>query len=211
MKTAIMDLKDINPAKYNPRVQLKPGDQEWDALKNSLDRFGVATPLVVNETTGNLVSGHQRLAVLKQSGETRVEVVLIQMDEDKEKLLNVALNKIEGEWDEEKLKELFDEVDDEDIKFTGFTEEDIEALYDGEEPDYDEDEEPEEQEEKDSSSKEEKEEKDPDLREFSVFLNFSTKEAAEAWLEERGVETEYQGTSRNITIKMEGLKYGAGN
>lgn len=211
MKTAIMDLKDINPAKYNPRVQLKPGDQEWDALKNSLDRFGVATPLVVNETTGNLVSGHQRLAVLKQSGETRVEVVLIQMDEDKEKLLNVALNKIEGEWDEEKLKELFDEVDDEDIKFTGFTEEDIEALYDGEEPDYDEDEEPEEQEEKDSSSKEEKEEKDPDLREFSVFLSFSTKEAAEAWLKERGVETEYQGTSRNITIKMEGLKYGAGN
>lgn len=211
MKTAIMDLKDINPAKYNPRVPLKPGDQEWDALKNSLDRFGVATPLVVNETTGNLVSGHQRLAVLKQSGETRVEVVLIQMDEDKEKLLNVALNKIEGEWDEEKLKELFDEVDDEDIKFTGFTEEDIEALYDGEEPDYDEDEEPEEQEEKDSSSKEEKEEKDPDLREFSVFLSFSTKEAAEAWLEERGVETEYQGTSRNITIKMEGLKYGAGN
>lgn len=211
MKTAIMDLKDINPAKYNPRVQLKPGDQEWDALKNSLDRFGVATPLVVNETTGNLVSGHQRLAVLKQSGETRVEVVLIQMDEDKEKLLNVALNKIEGEWDEEKLKELFDEVDDEDIKFTGFTEEDIEALYDGEEPDYDEDEEPEEQEEKDSSSKEEKEEKDPDLREFSVFLSFSTKEAAEVWLEERGVETEYQGTSRNITIKMEGLKYGAGN
>lgn len=211
MKTAIMDLKDINPAKYNPRVQLKPGDQEWDALKNSLDRFGVATPLVVNETTGNLVSGHQRLAVLKQSGETRVEVVLIQMDEGKEKLLNVALNKIEGEWDEEKLKELFDEVDDEDIKFTGFTEEDIEALYDGEEPDYDEDEEPEEQEEKDSSPKEEKEEKDPDLREFSVFLSFSTKEAAEAWLEERGVETEYQGTSRNITIKMEGLKYGAGN
>lgn len=211
MKTAIMDLKDINPAKYNPRVQLKPGDQEWDALKNSLDRFGVATPLVVNETTGNLVSGHQRLAVLKQSGETRVEVVIIQMDEDKEKLLNVALNKIEGEWDEEKLKELFDEVDDEDIKFTGFTEEDIEALYDGEEPDYDEDEESEEQEEKDSSPKEEKEEKDPDLREFSVFLSFSTKEAAEAWLEERGVETEYQGTSRNITIKMEGLKYGAGN
>lgn len=211
MKTAIMDLKDINPAKYNPRVQLKPGDQEWDALKNSLDRFGVATPLVVNETTGNLVSGHQRLAVLKQSGETRVEVVIIQMGEDKEKLLNVALNKIEGEWDEEKLKELFDEVDDEDIKFTGFTEEDIEALYDGEEPDYDEDEEPEEQEEKDSSPKEEKEEKDPDLREFSVFLSFSTKEAAEAWLEERGVETEYQGTSRNITIKMEGLKYGAGN
>lgn len=211
MKTAIMDLKDINPAKYNPRVQLKPGDQEWDALKNSLDRFGVATPLVVNETTGNLVSGHQRLAVLKQSGETRVEVVLIQMDEDKEKLLNVALNKIEGDWDEEKLKELFDEVDDEDIKFTGFTEEDIEALYDGEEPDYDEDEEPEEQEEKGSDPKEEKEEKDPDLREFSVFLSFSTKEAAEAWLKERGVETEYEGTSRNITIKMEGLKYGAGN
>ena len=61
MKTAVMKLKDIRPAAYNPRVTLKPGDKDYEALKNSLERFGVAEPLIVNETTGNLVAGHQRL------------------------------------------------------------------------------------------------------------------------------------------------------
>ena len=42
MKTAVMKLKDIRPAAYNPRVTLKPGDKDYEALKNSLERFGVA-------------------------------------------------------------------------------------------------------------------------------------------------------------------------
>ena len=110
MKTAIMKLKDIRPAAYNPRVTLKPGDAEYEALKNSLERFGVAEPLIVNETTGNLVSGHQRLNVLKASGAQEVEVVLVEMDEEQEKLLNIAMNKIDGEWDYKKLEALFDEI-----------------------------------------------------------------------------------------------------
>lgn len=137
MKTTVMKLKDIRPAAYNPRVTLKPGDKDYEALKNSLERFGVAEPLIVNETTGNLVAGHQRLNVLKASGATEVEVVLVEMDEDKEKLLNIALNKIDGEWDYKKLEAMFEEIEAEDIKFTGFSQEELDNLFDGGLPDWD--------------------------------------------------------------------------
>lgn len=213
MKTAVMKLKDIRPAAYNPRVTLKPGDKDYEALKNSLERFGVAEPLIVNETTGNLVAGHQRLNVLKASGATEVEVVLVEMDEDKEKLLNIALNKIDGEWDYKKLEAMFEEIEADDIKFTGFSQEELDNLFDGGLPNWDDTEEDTEEQEKDTEEKPEAEtpEKPATLKEFNIFLSFPTKEAAEKWLKDRGVDIEYQGTARNITIRMEGLDYGTGN
>jgi ParB-like chromosome segregation protein Spo0J len=51
----------INPAPYNPRVDLKPGDEEYEKLKRSIEEFGYVEPLVWNEQTGNLVGGHQRI------------------------------------------------------------------------------------------------------------------------------------------------------
>lgn len=128
MKTAIMKLAEITPAEYNPRKRLEPGDKEYEALKNSLERFGVAEPLVVNETTGKLVSGHQRLNVLLEMGVEEVEVVLVELDEEQEKLLNIAMNKIEGDWDYKKLEALFSEISAADIKFTGFSEGELQNL-----------------------------------------------------------------------------------
>ena len=206
METAVMKLDEIQPAKYNPRIMLKPGDAEYESLKNSLERFGVATPLIVNRTTGNLVSGHQRLNVLKAMGVTETEVVLIDVDADKEKLLNVALNKIDGEWDYGKLEELFAEFSDEDIQFTGYTTEELDGLFGKEtaspsfsyEDDSDDGEE--------SEPKEEKSEK-PE-KNFKIFFSFPSKEAAEKWLKDKGQECEFEGTSHNITIKMEGVEFG---
>lgn len=213
MKTEVMKLKDIRPAAYNPRVTLKPGDKDYEALKNSLERFGVAEPLIVNKTTGNLVAGHQRLNVLKASGATEVEVVLVEMDEDKEKLLNIALNKIDGEWDYKKLEAMFEEIEAEDIKFTGFSQEELDNLFDEGLPDWDDTGEDTEGHDNDEEDEPEAEtpEKPAALKEFNVFLSFPTKEAAEKWLKDRGIDLEYQGTARNITIRMEGLDYGTGN
>lgn len=213
MKTAVMKLKDIRPAAYNPRVTLKPGDKDYEALKNSLERFGVAEPLIVNETTGNLVAGHQRLNVLKASGATEVEVVLVEMDGDKEKLLNIALNKIDGEWDYKKLEAMFEEIEADDIKFTGFSQEELDNLFDEGLPDWDDTGEDKEEQEKEADDEPEAEapEKPAALKEFNIFLSFPTKEAAEKWLKDRGIDLEYQGTARNITIRMEGLDYGTGN
>lgn len=212
MKTSIIKIKDIHPAAYNPRVTLKPGDTEYESLKNSLDRFGVAEPLIVNETTGNLVSGHQRLNVLKAGGAEEVEVVLVELDEEQEKLLNIAINKIDGEWDYKKLEALFEEISASDIKFTGFTPEELESLFDNGIPDWDEDEgEQGETGNGNGGEKTDVPEKPAVLKEFNVFLSFPTKELAEKWLKDRGIEQEYTGTARNITIRMEGLDYGTGN
>lgn len=206
MKTAVMKLKDIRPAAYNPRVTLKPGDKEYEALKNSLERFGVAEPLIVNETTGSLISGHQRLNVLKANGAQEVEVVLVEMDEEQEKLLNIAMNKIDGEWDYKKLEALFEEISADDIKFTGFSEEELSNLFDDGMPDWD---------DHDGEQEDEKKAEGPAkpaaLQEFNIFLSFPSKELAEKWLKDRGVDMTYPGTARNITIRMEGLDYGTGN
>lgn len=213
METAIMKLADIRPAEYNPRVALKPGDAEYEALKNSLERFGLAEPLVFNKTTGTLVSGHQRLAVLIESGATEAEVVIVELDEEQEKLLNIAMNKIEGDWDYKKLEALFEDITPEDIKFTGFSEEELQNLFDyeGDLPDTEEDEEEPDSDDGPEDDEEDAPEKPKVEKNFNIFLSFPTKEKAEKWLKDRGVELEFEGKDRNITIRMEGLDYGTGD
>ena len=68
MESKVMKLADITPAEYNPRVALTENDFEYQALKASIDEFGLVVPLIVNERTGNLVSGHQRLTVMQAKG-----------------------------------------------------------------------------------------------------------------------------------------------
>lgn len=65
MEIREVPVEKLNPAAYNPRKDLKPGDPEYEKLKRSLDTFGCVEPIVWNERTGNVVGGHQRLKVLK--------------------------------------------------------------------------------------------------------------------------------------------------
>lgn len=122
IKTKVMKIKDIEVAKYNPRKQLKPGDKEYEALNTSISNFGVVVPLIYNEATKTLISGHQRLTVLKNNGVDEVEVVVVNLSLSKEKALNIAMNKIDGKWDFDKLDELLSEiaVNLGDVKLTGF-------------------------------------------------------------------------------------------
>jgi len=130
MEIRKIPVKQINPATYNPRKDLKPGDAEYERLKLSIDEFGLVEPLVWNEDTGNLVGGHQRLKILLEQGVNEVEVSVVHLDLEHEKALNVALNKIQGEWDEDKLTELLKELSTSDINMalTGFGEDEIEEL-----------------------------------------------------------------------------------
>jgi hypothetical protein len=77
--------KDLIPATYNPRKDLKPGDAEYDKLKRSIEQFGYVEPVIWNKVTGHVVGGHQRLKVLIDMGITEVECVIIEMDEEKKK------------------------------------------------------------------------------------------------------------------------------
>jgi len=100
----------IIPAPYNPRVDLRPGDPEYDRLRRGMDEFGLVEPLVWNRRTGHLVGGHQRLKVLAARGETRVDVSVVDLPLEREKALNLALNKLAGRWDGSKLASLLDEL-----------------------------------------------------------------------------------------------------
>lgn len=122
MECKVMRLADIVPAEYNPRVTLTEADFEYKALKASIDEFGFVEPLVVNEHNMCVIGGHQRLQVLKDSGATEVECVMInETDPEREKALCVALNKIKGDWDMEKLAYLLGD-DDVSVFPTGFDE-----------------------------------------------------------------------------------------
>ena len=118
------------PAKYNPRKDLKPGDKEYEKIKNSLTEFGYVDPIIVNSDL-TIIGGHQRWKVLKSLGYTEVDCVVIDIDKTKEKALNVALNKISGEWNEALLAELIKDLQsiDYDVSFTGFEPPEIEELF----------------------------------------------------------------------------------
>jgi DNA modification methylase len=110
MRIRKIPISDINPAAYNPRKDLRPDDAHYKFLVKSIDEFGCVEPLVWNEHTGNLVGGHQRLKVLSAQGAKEVEVSVVDLPIEKEKALNIALNKISGDWDNAKLAELVDEL-----------------------------------------------------------------------------------------------------
>jgi len=124
-------IQDLIPADYNPRKDLQPGDVEYERIKRSLEEFGYVDPAIWNKTTGRIVGGHQRLKVLESMGRTEVECVVVELDEEKEKALNVALNKISGDWDKEKLAVLITDLDavDFDISLTGFDPAEIDDLF----------------------------------------------------------------------------------
>ena len=96
-----IDVEKLKAAAYNPRKELKPGDAEYEKLKRSIKEFGYVEPVIWNKRTGNVIGGHQRLSVLKDIGETRIDCVVVDLDDKREKALNIALNKIQGEWDKD--------------------------------------------------------------------------------------------------------------
>ena len=130
MESKVMRLEDIKPAEYNPRVRLTEVDHEYKALRASIDEFGLVVPLIVNERTGTLVSGHQRLNVMLAEGVEETEVVIVDMEPEREKALCIALNKISGQWDYGALADILEELRDSpvDILATGFSDDEIADL-----------------------------------------------------------------------------------
>jgi len=126
-----ISIEKLKPAEYNPRKDLKPEDEEYQKIKKSLVEFGYVAPVIVNADM-TVISGHQRLKVLKELGYTETECNVVNLDKEKEKALNIALNKIQGDWDEEKLENLLKELKTEnfDLELTGFNSEGINDLLD---------------------------------------------------------------------------------
>ena len=126
----VLPVSVLKPAAYNPRKKLKPGDKEYEKIKNSIEEFGFADPLVVNADM-TIIGGHQRLTVAMSMGYTEVPCAVVDIDKTREKALNIALNKITGMWDDNLLADLIKELEDADFDVgkTGFEAPEIETLF----------------------------------------------------------------------------------
>lgn len=119
----------LNAAPYNPRKDLQPGDPEYQKIARSIEKYGCVEPIIWNEKTGNVIGGHQRLKVLAATGAVEVDVSVVQLSLEDEKALNLALNKISGQWDNEKLSAVLQDLSAGfDVEVTGFDQHEVDAL-----------------------------------------------------------------------------------
>lgn len=128
MKIEKVNIQELISPAYNPR-EITP--EEMEKLKNSITEFGYVDPIIVNEVNNHIVGGNQRYEALKELGYDEVDVVYVhEEDPNREKALNIALNKISGEWDFSKLGEIFEEMKVEgfDVDLTGFEEIEVDVL-----------------------------------------------------------------------------------
>jgi site-specific DNA-methyltransferase (adenine-specific) len=124
-----MDIKnipitDLKPATYNPR---KISRQLLKTLKANIQEFGLVDPLVVNSDM-TIIGGHQRFKACLELGFKEVPCVVLDLSKSKERALNLALNKVTGDWDRTKLEKLLHEIDSIDLGFTGFNDDELAQL-----------------------------------------------------------------------------------
>ena len=116
-------------AGYNPR---KISDHDFSALQRSLREFGPVQPIVVNRTTSRVVGGHQRIRAAQELKIDALPVVWVELGEVRERQLNLALNRIVGDWDQARLATVLGELRTmtSDLELTGFTEGELDDLLD---------------------------------------------------------------------------------
>lgn len=108
---------DINFAHYNPRTI---SDEARKKLKANLKRVGLLGGIVWNKTTGNIVSGHQKVSVMDEvnryengNNDYNIKVEVVEMDEKTEKEQNLFMNNrsAQGEYDNDMLKDMLIDID----------------------------------------------------------------------------------------------------
>ena len=108
MKVKNYKIDDLIEAEYNPRQLTKDQHKQ---ITDSIKRFGIVDPVIVNthkERKNIIVGGHQRTKVAKELGHTEMPCVEVNLTPDKERELNIRLNKNTGEWDWDELANHFD-------------------------------------------------------------------------------------------------------
>jgi len=116
---------ELKPAEYNPREM---NEFDLDNLKNSIREFGIVEPVVVNKDL-TIIGGHQRYRAMLELEWQEIPCIVLDLDKTKEKILNLALNKIVGGWNDEKLARLVKDLEGrDDLQLTGFNEEEVESF-----------------------------------------------------------------------------------
>jgi len=122
MKIEYVKISELNPATYNPR---RISEKEFGDLKNSIKKFGIVDPAIVNQHPGRentIVGGHQRIRAAIEMGMKEFPCFYVNLTEKDERELNVRLNKNTGKFDFDILANEFDVGD---LMEWGFTDKDF--------------------------------------------------------------------------------------
>lgn len=124
--TELLDMR----APYNPRTIT---EHDFEALRRSLRFFGPVEPIVCNRRSGRIVGGHQRVKAAVAEGIEQLPVTYVDLDEPSEKLLNLALNRINGQWEDNALSEVIASLTDfgADLELSGFSKAELALITDG--------------------------------------------------------------------------------
>lgn len=130
MEIRVVEISQLKRAEYNPRKELTPADPEYQQLKKSIVEFGYVVPVVINSDM-TVIGGHQGLTVLEDLGYKKIECSVQNLDKTHEKALNLALNKINGIWDNEKLEKILAELKELefDMDITGFSADELNEIF----------------------------------------------------------------------------------
>lgn len=122
MKVKSVPINSIYLFEENPREIDK---EQFEKLKNSIKEFGFVEPIVVNlrndksftdsERKSTIVGGNMRYRAAKELGFKEIDIVEIDIDKNREKILNIALNRISGKWDIEKLEKMIYDLSDKEL------------------------------------------------------------------------------------------------
>lgn len=196
MKIQKANINDLISPEYNPR---EITEEEMDKLKLSIEEFGYVDPIIVNEVNNHIIGGNQRYEALKEMGYEEVEVNYVHIEDlNREKSLNIMLNKVSGDWDNDKLTEIFKElkVDGFDLSLTGFDEFELDFYLDDDVEfsnpfDYEDEEEEEPEDYVDVEGERTNEQ-------YVVSVSFRTKERANEFLD--FLDAPYKLTQRSVGI-----------
>ncbi len=128
LKIEQVPIGDLRPAPFNPR---RISDAELEALTRSIREFGLIDPIIARREDRMVIGGHQRLVAARRLGLETVPVIYVDISPEQAKLLNLALNKISGDWDQELLARLLGdlrETPDVDVSLSGFGEDEVAKL-----------------------------------------------------------------------------------
>jgi len=124
-------IDSLRPDPANPR---RISDAELEALTRSLREWGFVQPVIARREDRTVVGGHQRLLAARKLGIKSVPVIFVDLPLEQARLLNLALNKISGAWDEDLLARMVADlqgVDAIDLSLSGFAEGELEQLLKG--------------------------------------------------------------------------------
>lgn len=124
MNISNIPIGNLKPAEYNPR---KISREMLNALKKNIKQFGLVDPLIVNKDM-TIIGGHQRFKACMELGFKEIPCIVFDLPKSKEKTLNLALNKITGDWDKKKLEKLLHDIENIDMELTGFTDDELAKL-----------------------------------------------------------------------------------